>query len=83
MTSTYGTQGAGAPAAAKEAPKPEGDAAPAAQMSELMNVMFDSGLEVQKNYQKSMEQIFDSYLSANGQKKTQPAPDAAPEEPKA
>lgn len=83
MTSTYGTQGAGAPAAAKETPKPDADAAPAAQMSELMNVMFDSGLEVQKNYQKSMEQIFDSYLSANGQKKTQPAPDAAPEEPKA
>lgn len=82
MAGNYGGQAAGAPAA-KDAPKPEADAAPAAKVTELMNVMFDSGLEVQKNYQKSMEQIFDSYLNANGQKKAQPAPDAAPEEPKA
>ena len=31
----------------------------------MVNTMFDSGLEVQKSYQKSMEQIFDSYLSAS------------------
>ena len=48
----------------------------------MINTMFDSGLEVQKNYQKSMEQIFDSYLAANTQK-PQPASDEAPEEPKA
>lgn len=30
--------------------------------SELVGTMFDSGLEVQKSYQKSMEQIFDGYL---------------------
>ena len=83
MATTYGAQGAGAPAAPKEPPKPEAETAPAARMSELMNVMFDSGLEVQKNYQKSMEQIFDSYLSANGQKKAEPAPDGAPDESKA
>lgn len=29
----------------------------------LMNQMFDSGIEVQKAYQKSVESIFDSYLS--------------------
>jgi hypothetical protein len=30
--------------------------------SEMMSAMFDSGLEVQKNYQKNMEAIFDSYM---------------------
>ncbi|MCD2172828.1 DUF937 domain-containing protein [Rhizobium sp. C4] len=30
--------------------------------SELVGSLFDSGLEVQKSYQKSMEQIFDGYL---------------------
>ena len=80
MTATYG--GAPTAAPAKEAPKSEAETAPAAKMSELMNAMFDSGLEVQKNYQKSMEQIFDSYLSANGQKKAEPAPDGAPDESK-
>lgn len=82
MAGTYGAPAAGAPAA-KDAPKPEADTAPAAKVTELMNVMFDSGLEVQKNYQKSMEQIFDSYLTANGQKKAEPSPDAAPPESKA
>ncbi|TCU18971.1 DUF937 domain-containing protein [Rhizobium sullae] len=33
----------------------------------MLNTMFDSGLEVQKNYQKSMEAIFDSYLPKKGQ----------------
>ena len=80
MTGAYGAPSAGG--AAKEAPKPEAEAPPAAKMTEIMNAMFDSGLEVQKNYQKSMEQIFDSYLAANTQK-PQPASDEAPEEPKA
>lgn len=81
MTGAYGAPAGGA-AAAKEAPKPEAEAPPAAKMAEIMNAMFDSGLEVQKNYQKSMEQIFDSYLAANAQK-PRPASDEAPEEPKA
>ena len=37
--------------------------------SELVGSLFDSGLEVQKSYQKSMEQIFDGYmkgLNGNG-----------------
>ena len=80
MTGSYGAPAGGA--AAKEAPKPEAEAPPAAKMAEIMNAMFDSGLEVQKNYQKSMEQIFDSYFAANAQK-PQPASDEAPEEPKA
>ncbi|NGO63733.1 DUF937 domain-containing protein [Rhizobium daejeonense] len=49
-----------------------------ANLNDMINVMFDSGLEVQKNYQKSMEQIFDSYLAAS---KTT-APEAAPDTPK-
>lgn len=80
MTGAYGAP-ASAAAAAKEA-KPEAEAPPAAKMAEIMNAMFDSGLEVQKNYQKSMEQIFDSYLAANAQK-PQPASGEAPDEPKA
>ncbi len=80
MTGAYGASAGGA--AAKEAPKPEAEVPPAAKMTEIMNAMFDSGLEVQKNYQKSMEQIFDSYLAANAQK-PQPASDEAPDEPKA
>ncbi|MBR0556866.1 DUF937 domain-containing protein [Ciceribacter sp. L1K23] len=37
----------------------------ATAFQDMLNSMFDSGLEVQKSYQKSMEQIFDSYLSAS------------------
>jgi hypothetical protein len=33
-----------------------------AQYTTMLNTMFDSGLEVQKNYQKSMEAIFDTYM---------------------
>ena len=39
-----------------------------------LNSLFDSGLEVQKNYQKSMEAIFDSYLKPVADK---PAPKPA------
>lgn len=51
--------------------KPEAKADEAPRASEagqdafgnLMNQMFDSGIEVQKAYQKSVESIFDSYLA--------------------
>lgn len=79
MSASYGS----APAAAKETPKPGQEApAAAAGMADLVNAMFDSGLEVQKNYQKSMEQIFESYLSGNGQKKAEPEADGPEEAPK-
>ncbi|NLS17990.1 DUF937 domain-containing protein [Rhizobium sp. P40RR-XXII] len=50
-----------------EPPKEEPKAKPAAGVdmaayTEMFNAMFDSGLEVQKSYQKNMEAIFDSYL---------------------
>ena len=47
-----------------------------APFSEMMNAMFDSGLEVQKSYQKAVEQIVDGYLSDRT-----PAEDASPMEP--
>ena len=40
--------------------------AQAAPFAEMLNAMFDSGLEVQKSYQKSMEQIFDTYRQNAG-----------------
>lgn len=42
------------------APKEEQPAAAESYMS-MLNAMFDSGLEVQKSYQKSMEAIFETY----------------------
>jgi hypothetical protein len=45
-------------AQAKEPPA----ASTANDYASMLNAMFDSGLEVQKNYQKSMEAIFDSYM---------------------
>jgi len=53
-----------------EAPKPQEEepknpAAAAFDVSaygNMMSAMFDSGLEVQKSYQKNMEAIFDSYM---------------------
>ncbi|TCL75776.1 DUF937 domain-containing protein [Rhizobium sp. BK251] len=57
--------------AAQPQPEPEPEPAPKATpaldltaYSDMLNSMFDSGLEVQKNYQKSMEAIFDSYSKA-------------------
>jgi hypothetical protein len=49
------------PATAKpaETPVPEG-----AALTNFFNQMFDSGIEVQKNYQKSMDSIFDTYLAS-------------------
>lgn len=45
-------------------PEPKADAKPVdlSQYSELVGSMFDSGLEVQRSYQKNMEAIFDSYM---------------------
>lgn len=47
------------------AEKAEDPSSPAsnAAFSDMLNQMFDSGIEVQKNYQKSMDGIFESYLS--------------------
>jgi len=58
--------GATPAAAAPEAKTEEAKAASGATANpfgEMFNAMFDSGLEVQKSYQKNMEQILDSYLS--------------------
>ena len=48
------------PAKAEQpAPTPEANA-----VAGLFSQMFDSGIEVQKNYQKSMDNIFETYLSS-------------------
>jgi Uncharacterized conserved protein len=63
----------------KEAPKPKAtETDPSSGFGEMLNAMFDSGLEVQKSYQKSMEQIFDSYLAASRSPE-----EAAPGDPEA
>ncbi|MGF0537173.1 DUF937 domain-containing protein [Agrobacterium sp. ES01] len=49
------------PDAAPEDAEPQ-DSGAANPFSEMMNSMFDSGLEVQKSYQKNMEQILDTYM---------------------
>jgi len=48
------------PAASKPAEAPASDGA---ALTSFFNQMFDSGIEVQKNYQKSMDGIFDTYLA--------------------
>ncbi|NTJ66862.1 DUF937 domain-containing protein [Agrobacterium rhizogenes] len=58
-----------------EPPKEEPKTKPAAGVdmaayTEMFNAMFDSGLEVQKTYQKNMEAIFDSYLKSGNAAKT-------------
>lgn len=53
---------------AKKAAAGQPEAADAA--AGLFNRMFDSGIEVQKAYQKSVESIFDSYMSAMKQGRT-------------
>ncbi|PKA40976.1 DUF937 domain-containing protein [Rhizobium sullae] len=56
------------PAAQKASEPPREEAKEQAEnYVNMLNTMFDSGLEVQKNYQKSMEAIFDSYLPKKGQ----------------
>ncbi|KQW31585.1 hypothetical protein ASE36_04925 [Rhizobium sp. Root274] len=73
----------GQTAAQPEASKPEASKAPGKDAGEgfaaMINTMFDSGLEVQKSYQKSMEQIFDTYLTAS---KGETAADNEPPAPK-
>jgi hypothetical protein len=62
----------------KEQPSKSG--APAfdvAQYSTMLNTMFDSGLEVQKNYQKSMESIFEGFAQPSD-----PSPSPKPTAPK-
>ncbi|MDR6815683.1 hypothetical protein J2X76_000837 [Neorhizobium sp. 2083] len=63
-----------APEKPKEAPAPEAN-----PYRDVLNNMFDSGLEVQKSYQKNMEAIFDTYLrnGAGGNAEAEAAP-AAP-----
>lgn len=69
MAASYGastssqTGEAQKPAGAAE-PTSEGASAPAEQFSAMINTLFDSGLEVQKTYQKNMEQIFDRYVAS-------------------
>ena len=58
-----------------EPPKEEPKAKPAAGVdmaayTGMLNAMFDSGLEVQKNYQKNMEAIFDGYRQNGSPAKT-------------
>ncbi|OCP37050.1 DUF937 domain-containing protein [Ensifer sp. LC163] len=48
--------------------KPAADNPAVAQFSQLMNSMFDSGLEMQKEYQKNIEALFDSYKTGTGDK---------------
>jgi hypothetical protein len=59
--------GAGGAQTTATAPQPGPDAAPAAPanpMGDLVQSMFASGLEVQKNYQKSLESIFETARKA-------------------
>jgi hypothetical protein len=54
-----------APQKPQEAPKASEKAEKAPEASgymDMLNTMFDSGLEVQKGYQKNMEAIFESYM---------------------
>jgi hypothetical protein len=47
----------------QKAPEPKEEAkAETEGYMDMLNTMFDSGLEVQKSYQKNMEAIFDSYM---------------------
>jgi len=66
MAAAYTAQMTGQPTGAVKA-QPEPAKAPEKEAQEsfaaMVNTMFDSGLEVQKSYQKSMEQIFENYLA--------------------
>ncbi len=55
------------PAAAAPKAAAKEEAAPAPNpLSDAVNAMFDSGLEVQKNYQKGLESIFETYRGKGG-----------------
>lgn len=82
MAAAYTAQMTGQPAETSKAP-PEPAKTPEKEAQEgfaaMMNTMFDSGLEVQKSYQKSMEQIFDTYLTASRKDASEPpAPEPDP-----
>lgn len=51
----------GKPQAAPEPEKKPADANPMAPFAEMFNTMFDSGLEAQKEYQKSIDGLFETY----------------------
>ena len=76
MATAYTAQMTGQPT---EAPKAQSEPAKAPEkeaqesFAAMVNTMFDSGLEVQKSYQKSMEQIFDTYLTASRKDAPEPA----------
>lgn len=53
--------GLGQQPAAKAPPEAPKEEAKADSYTEMLNAMFDSGLEVQKNYQRSLEAIFETY----------------------
>lgn len=74
MATAYTAQMTGQPAEAPKAPEPAKTPEKEAQegFAAMMNTMFDSGLEVQKSYQKSMEQIFDTYLTASRKDVSEP-----------
>lgn len=55
-------RGAARPPEPAKEPPPAVASIDMAQYTNMLNAMFDSGLEVQKNYQKNMEAIFDTYL---------------------
>lgn len=65
------------PATEKAEPPQQAAAGDLTAYNDMISTLFDSGLEVQKNYQKSMESIFDNYMKkgANG------AAAAGPEKP--
>lgn len=48
-------------AAAKEAEKKPADKDPMAPFTDMFNTMFDSGIEAQKEYQKSIDNLFETY----------------------
>ncbi|WJR68011.1 DUF937 domain-containing protein [Neorhizobium sp. CSC1952] len=71
MSGTFSGQQPAAAASEKPKEKPASEPNP---YRDMLNSMFDSGLEVQKTYQKNMEAIFDTFRKGPGGK---PAPDEA------
>jgi hypothetical protein len=59
MMGNFGQAGASKPA---ETPKAEAPKTEASGYMDMLNTMFDSGLEAQKGYQKNMEAIFETYM---------------------
>lgn len=54
------------PEKAKEPEKKPADANPMASFTDMFNSMFDSGLEAQKEYQKNIDTLFETYRKNNG-----------------